>query len=92
MVTCKTRFEQLEDYKKANGDCNVSLNLMDFGLLYSAMPKKRTQLSDERKAKLDSIGFVWSTMRCHTDWDVRFQQLLEYKEIFGDCHVPTFFN
>jgi hypothetical protein len=53
--------------------------------------RQKGQLSEERKEKLDSIGFIWSK-KAMTDsqlWEFRFQQLVEYKSQHGDCNVPT---
>jgi hypothetical protein len=57
-------------------------------------------LSEEREAKLNSIGFVWNIRRCHArqfsvkqvDWNVRFRELLAYKLAAGDCDVPQNFG
>jgi hypothetical protein len=53
--------------------------------------RQKGQLSEERKEKLDSIGFIWSK-KAMTDsqlWEFRFQQLVDYKSQHGDCNVPT---
>ena len=54
--------------------------------------KKR--LTPERKHKLDQLGFVWSlrNKRIEDHWDEMFQQLLEYKNLHGDCLVPSRFE
>ena len=40
----------------------------------------------ERLKRLESIGFVWDT---HDDiWNIRFEQLKEYKVKHGNCMVP----
>ena len=58
-------------------------------------PKPNTspsaRLSDDRKAKLDALGFVWSlrSKRIDDHWDGMFQQLLDYKHQHGDCLVPS---
>jgi hypothetical protein len=98
-----TRLEQLKEYKLANGDCNVHIlqqqdnsqtNNIELARWLSLQrhKKKKNLLSDEREAKLNSIGgFVWN-IRCFPDWNVRFRQLLEYKDSFGDCNVPQHFS
>jgi hypothetical protein len=99
-----TRFEQLEEYKKAKGDCNVSQNdseQIELGRWIAAQrqSKKRALLSDERVAKMDSIGFVWNIRKVHprlfslkqVDWNVRFRQLLAYNLAVGDCDIPQNF-
>lgn len=53
--------------------------------------KKKCNLTAERIAELESIGFVWNTQRRARqaqDWEKRFQQLVEYKKEQGDCLVP----
>jgi hypothetical protein len=49
------------------------------------------RLSQERKEKLDALGFIWSLRikRVDDHWDDMYQQLLEYKEKHGDCLVPS---
>jgi hypothetical protein len=92
-----TRFQQLEEYKKANGDCNVSTSNssqhIDLGrwVFFQRCRLKNAQLSEEREAKLNSIGFVWTGQKVGR-WALRFQQLLEYKQAFGHCHVPCHFS
>jgi hypothetical protein len=88
-----TRFEQLEEYKKANGDCNVSgydnqNTKLGRWVTIQRQKKRKVLLSREREAKLNSIGFVWK-VRCHADWSVRLQ---EYKVAFGDISVPHTLN
>jgi endogenous inhibitor of DNA gyrase (YacG/DUF329 family) len=92
-----TRFEQLVGYKKANGDCNVSTKDSQHIELGRWVAKQRhlkkiTQMSDEREAKLNSIGFFWNIISSTVDWDMRFRQLLEYKQAVGDCKVPYKFG
>jgi hypothetical protein len=93
------RFQQLVEYKQANGDCNVphrysdnpQLGMWVYNQSSNAGLKRNPGLSVEREAKLNSVGFVWhwSKVRAdETNWDWRFQQLVEYKEFNGDCNVP----
>jgi hypothetical protein len=96
LLDWETRFEQLKEYKKANGECDVSRSdsqTIQLGRWVSQQrqAKKIAQLSEEREEKLNSIGFVWS-IRYNADWNLRFQQLLEYKQAVGDCHVPQQFR
>ena len=44
-------------------------------------------MTDERKQKLDDLGFVWK-VRERADWNDRYEQLLEYKKENGNCVVP----
>ena len=50
-----------------------------------------TQLTQERRDKLTSIGFVWS-VRNRPEWEQRYHELLQYKEKHGDCKVPQHFK
>lgn len=54
------------------------------------MSGKATLLSDERQRKLDELGFVWS-IRNRTDWNDRYQQLVEFKKESGNCAVPQMY-
>jgi hypothetical protein len=92
-----TRFEQLVEYKKANGNCDVrrqnhSQNIqLGRWVAKQRYLKKMTQLSEEHEARLNAIGFVWNGCN-NEDWGMRFRQLLEYKEAVGDCNVPQEFS
>lgn len=46
-----------------------------------------SMMTDERKVKLDSLGFLWK-VRERADWNDRYEQLLEYKKENGHCVVP----
>lgn len=52
---------------------------------------KGKRLTPERKKKLDDLGFVWSlrSKRIDDHWDEMFKQLLAYKELHGNCLVPS---
>jgi len=44
-------------------------------------------MTEERIAKLESIGFEWS-LASSLDWDRRFNELKQYKADYGGCSVP----
>ena len=46
-----------------------------------------SQMTDDRKQKLDALGFIWK-VRERADWNDRYEQLLEYKKENGHCVVP----
>jgi hypothetical protein len=91
------RFQQLVEYKKANGECNVSTKDIQNIELARWVGKQReaknkSVLTEERERKLNSLGFAWSLKGCNNaNWDVRFRQLMEYKEAVGDFSVPKIF-
>jgi len=43
-----------------------------------------------RIARLEAIGFVWDRIdgAWERAWEQRFQELVAYKNRFGDCNVP----
>lgn len=55
---------------------------------------KSPRISRERIEKLDKIGFEWDlsdTTRLQPNeeaWDLRYEELKEYKEANGNCNVP----
>ena len=86
------RFQQLEEYKNANGDCKVPISYsqnIELGCWVNMQryKKKNDFLSEEQQRKLNAIGFRWS-VNCRVDWNELFRQLLEYKVAFGDCDIP----
>jgi hypothetical protein len=78
------RFHQLVEYKRAHGHCRVlrKVPTLELGTWVGTqrVAKRNNQLSVEREAKLNSIGFVWNACCINPNWDMRFRQLMEYKE------------
>lgn len=93
-------FHQLLEYKAENGDCLVPNRYAKNPQLGSWVSTQRRQyksliagkdttLTRERAKLLGSAGFVWATRDPrHVPWEVRFQELLEFKKKQGDCLVP----
>ena len=57
-------FEKLKAYKREHGDCLVPKEYdedksLGLWVRMQRMQRKANRLTAERKAKLDSIGFVW---------------------------------
>jgi hypothetical protein len=50
--------------------------------------KNRPTMSQYRIEQLQSLGFTWKVAAPPVGWDQRFQELLEYKRLNGDCNVP----
>jgi hypothetical protein len=56
-----------------------------FPTLKSVRLHRNQKLTKEHLEKLNSIGAFWKHVMGQTQhWDVRFQQLMEYKEDIGD--------
>jgi len=101
----KVRYEELKKYKAKYGDCFVRHTDEHKGLAkwnekqrsqYKYYTDgKKSQLTAERVQLLNELGFVWSIRSSsinRVDWEDRYQQLLEYKQIHGDCLVPYNFD
>jgi Helicase associated domain len=50
--------------------------------------KPKPCLSQDRVDRLEAIGFQWRVAKPAVGWDKRYQQLIDYKNQFGDCNVP----
>ena len=93
------KFLELTDYKRAHGDCLVPKNYppnpaLSRWVVAQRFKRNRGSLDDERAGQLDSLGFEWSGLvqnKGKAYWEERFQELLEYKQFFGDCLVPRNF-
>jgi Helicase associated domain len=95
------RFEQLKEYKKVHGHCQVpqSYECADGTKLGKWVSKQRMDGSSDsemnvmRRQALDDIGFVWQVREpkytLDEHWNDMYQQLQEYQAAHGDCLVPT---
>ena len=88
-------FGPLIDYKKRFGNCNVPQGWNEdqkLGRWVSTQRRlrKKGQLSPERIARLSELGFVWDRLdgAWERAWVKRYQELVAYKNRFGDCNVP----
>ena len=83
-----TRFDELVDFKNDHGDCNVPQGQGSLGMWVNRQREefKAGRLSEERIARLESIGFVWDMLE--QEWLERFGELTKYKTVNGDCSVP----
>ena len=86
----ETRFQELVEYKRIHGNCNVStLDKANphLGRWVHNQRTKEETISEERRKRLNSIGFTWK-VHIFVDWEVRFQALVDYKRVNGNCNVP----
>ena len=86
-------FELLRAYKKKHGNCNVPWRYekdrkLGKWVYNQRWSRRKESLSDEKIAKLDSIGFSWNP---HNDnWNAMFEQLVQYAiEHGGDCNIAA---
>jgi hypothetical protein len=87
------RFQELVNFMEINGHTNVPQGSGPLGrwvstqrYQYSLLKEgKATQLTNDRCQKLESIAFQF---KIHPPWDVRFQELVDFKKIKGHTNVP----
>jgi hypothetical protein len=92
------RYEALIEFRKNHGHCLVPNSYPEDVALAQWVKRqryqyklkqegKRSTLSDERVEALENIGFVWDSHRAV--WDERFNELIDYKRVNGNCNVPS---
>jgi len=54
------------------------------------MEGKKSHMTQDRIDELNDISFIWDPLQ--DAFDLRFSQLVEYKEANGDCNVPYAFK
>ena len=89
----KVRFQQLKEFKEEHGHYNVP-SKHPGGLGTWVYNQRRggkegsQRLDTGRTQKLEELGFRWGTVKTSHPWEVRFQQLKQFKEEHGHCDVP----
>lgn len=89
-ISWDVRYGELVTYKKEHGDCNVPDNLpsnpkLAVWVSHQRVFYKKGLLGQHKIEKLENLGFCWDILEAQ--WEVMFQELLAYKEKFGDCNV-----
>jgi hypothetical protein len=83
-------FNYLNIYKNREGHCRVPRayieNSFRLGTWVINQRAKRAALSDERRQRLNRLGFVWDLFG--TLWESAFERLANYKTREGHCLVP----
>lgn len=95
------RLAEVAEFKTKNGHCEMPMNIPGnpkLGRFVNTMRVQRNngKLSADRVAKLDALGFAWvSSSReevagkgINRAWKTRYDELVQYKAIYGDCEVP----
>jgi superfamily II DNA or RNA helicase len=98
-VSWDDRLAEVAAFKAKNGHCEIPVDKTRLGRFINTTRSKRNrgELSADRIAKLDAIGFVWkSTGRrksgevgISATWQAHFDELVRFKQKRGDCKVPT---
>lgn len=99
----KCMYAKLANYKRINGDCHVPARhnedpklghwVMTQRRQFNLMKKnKPSSMTVERIKLLNDLDFSWS-IRIDPEkmWNLRYEQLQEYKKKRGDCLVPQRF-
>jgi len=99
-------FDRLYLFKEKHGHCLVpnryendpalgawvSTQRRQYKILLSGSSES-TPMTAERASRLESLGFVWATNDPrHVPWEVRYKELCQYKDSYGDCLVPIGFK
>ena len=88
------KYQELVEYKKRHGHCNVPTPFREnppLGKWVSQQRYKYNQenscnIKDERIRKLESIGFSWFPKQ--DSWWSMYEELKRFKEAHGHCRVP----
>lgn len=92
-------YEELLRFREENGHClvpncyeeNPSLAQWTKRQRYQYKLKtqrnKRSTMTAERIRALNNAGFIWDSHKAV--WWERYDELLEYRNEFGDCNVPS---
>jgi predicted helicase len=82
-------FNELLKFKTKYGHAIVEKDWSEnpkLGRWVNKQRSKRDQLDVDKVRRLDGIGFCWGVREL--TWEKRFNELLEYKKVHGDCNVP----
>lgn len=85
-------FAALVNYKQIHGDFKVPPKWDEIPTLGDWFQQQRSaykcnKLSPERTKRLEDIGFEWNPLDAR--WEKMFTALTTYKQVQGDCNVPT---
>jgi hypothetical protein len=85
-------FEELVRFKAENGHFRIPAGEPRLHRLFRWVIRQREnwkagELSEERQRRLQEVGFEREPY--NPSWDLKFNQLIEYKKRFGHCEVPA---
>jgi Helicase associated domain/Helicase conserved C-terminal domain len=87
-------YGQLEAYAKREGHCCVpdkyQQNGFRLGQWVGVQRRSKDTMSDERRQRLDALGFVWDAREAN--WEEGFSYLKSYRDRKGHCQVPLSHN
>ncbi|KAL7469173.1 hypothetical protein ACHAXS_009476 [Conticribra weissflogii] len=86
------RLEELIEFKKEKGHCDVPINHPGLGIWVVNQRFNIHEMSKERVAALDSLGFIWNHNRkkqTNKAWDKQYNNLLDFIQANGHPNVPA---
>ena len=82
------RLGELVAFKNEQGHANVRQKYPpnpQLGIWVNKQRCTRSTLSKEKLEALEAVGFDWGTKKGEHAWQSKFNELLKYKKIHGDC-------
>jgi hypothetical protein len=94
-VQWENGFEHLKVFASKHGHCRApqsykSPDGFKLGQWISVQRTRRDDLSSERKARLDAVGFDWDVIEAL--WEEGFVHLRDYLEKQNHCYVPALYK
>jgi superfamily II DNA or RNA helicase len=91
--TWEDRLAEVVAFKGNFGHCNIPVNFPDNPKLGGFVNQMRSQrrrgaLSEDRVARLDEVGFVWSARNNEQKWNRMYDSLKHCHATHGDSNVP----
>ena len=90
-ATWEEGYAALSNFKNQHNHCDVpqtfKVNNFSLGSWVSRLRQSQSQLTDERKKRLDQLGFSWNL--ADEKWDYGFTQLLVFMKKEGHCNPPN---
>ena len=91
------RYQELLDFKKFHGHCNVPNQYPENPILARWVGTQRSKkskgiLNKDYERLLTDIGFKWGSPtyeNSETIWIKRFEELRDFKKLHGHCDVPA---
>jgi len=85
-------FSLLSTFKQREGHCLVPIEHIEdefrLGKWVSRQRSNESTLADERRSRLNELGFVWDAI--NEQWEQGFSLLSTFKQREGHCLVPTY--
>ena len=86
---------KLTNYHQHYGQCPIKVQGNKYKALLNWVKTQRLaraagELSPERIARLDALGFVWENPNdCDATWEARYAELVEFHKTFHHCDVAV---